>query len=267
MVVSVTGATGTLGRAVIHALHEAGHQARVLSRRAAPPMRAERRRPSSPEASWFTVDLATGEGLVPALDGAYAVIHAASDPRQPEAVDLFGTQTVLEAAHRVGVRHLILISIVGVDRIPSKYYRAKHVAEQIVEAGSLRYSILRCTQFHPFLDQQFSALARVPFVFPVPRSFQIQSVDTREAADRLVRAIEDGPRGRLPDFGGPDVLTLDTAAELWVAARGISKRVVAVPIPGGLARAFREGHNVAPNGARGRITWTEWLGTHPAPEP
>jgi uncharacterized protein YbjT (DUF2867 family) len=248
MIVSVTGATGVLGREVVRALQRAGHDARSVSRAPAPR-----------KAGWFNANIATGDGVLDALDGAYAVIHAATDPRQPDQVDVNGTRIIVDAANRVGVRHVIFISIVGVGKIPLKYYRAKHEAEQIVEAGAVRHSILRATQFHPFLDGQFSALARLPLVFAVPRGFQIQSVDASEVAARLVRAIEDGPRGRLNDFGGPEVMPIDTAARRWTVARGIAKRVVTIPVPGRLAGAFRDGHNVTPNGERGRITWTDWL--------
>ncbi len=53
-----------------------------------------------------------------------------------------------------------------------------------------------------------SAAARVPFVIPIPTEFRVQSVAPLEVADRLIRCLGEGPGERLPDFGGPEVLTL-----------------------------------------------------------
>ncbi len=250
----VTGGTGHLGREVVRAALAAGHTVRVLSR--------GRRPPEAPESTeWATADLVTGAGLDQSLIGTDAVVHAASDPRNPIPVDIEGTRRLADAARHAGVGHLVYVSIVGVDRIPLAYYRQKLAAERVLKESGAPYSILRATQFHSFVDQVFGSVARIPLVFPLPAGFRIQSVATKEVAGRLVRAIAEGPRGMLPDFGGPEALTLADAAAAWKTARGIRKPSLSIPVPGRTAAAFRAGHNLVSDGERGIIRWAQWLET------
>ena len=254
MRVLVTGGTGELGSAIVTAALGAGHVLRIASRRA----RSARDADSS---EWAQMDLETNAGIDAALDGVDAVVHAASDPRRPEAVDIDGTRSLAAASKKAGVRHLIYVSIVGIEAIPVKYYRAKLAAEEVVATSGVPWSILRATQFHSFIDRILRALARCPIVLPVPAGFCVQSVATSEVAARLLRCVLTGPAGRLPDFGGPEVLSLADAAGEWMRLRGVHKPLLQVPIPGGVAAAFRAGKNTVREGEHGRITWSEWLRT------
>ena len=77
----------------------------------------------------------------------------------------------------------------------------------------------------------------------------------------MVRAAEAGHGGRLPDFGGPEVLTLGEMAAAWKEARGIRRPTLHLPLPGALAAAFRAGRNTVPDGQgeRGTLRWRDWL--------
>ena len=246
----ITGATGTLGRHATTAAQAAGYDVRLQSRRPHPEGQAAR---------WAVADLETGEGLAHAVGGVEVVLHLASDPRRPQAVDVEGTRRLVRAAEAAGVQHLVYVSIVGVDRIPLGYYRAKREAEEVVAACGVPHSILRATQFHAFLDALIGGAARVPLVLPLPTDFQVQPVAAEEVAARLVQAVGEGPMGRLPDFGGPEVLTVGEAVAAWKRARGVTKPVVPMPIPGAVAAGFRAGHNTAADGERGALRWAEWL--------
>ena len=252
MKVLVTGGAGSLGRALVRALMRDGHAARVMSRRA---------RPESAPAGveWASADLVTGEGLSAAVEGVDAVVHAASDPRRAEAVDVGGTRRLIESARAAAGAHLVYISIVGVDEIPFGYYRRKLAAEKLIESSGIPFSILRATQFHSLIDFGLSKLARVPLVMPLPSGFKFQCVDEGEVAERLSACVAAGPRGRLTDFGGPRVVTLGEMARTWKSTRGVTKRVVNLPLPGAVAAGFRAGKNTAPDAERGVIGWEEWL--------
>ena len=250
MRVLVTGGTGTLGRHVVRAALEHTHTVRVQSRSP---------QSNSAPVEWARADLATGEGVREAVGGVDAIIHAASDPRKPQAVDVAGSRRLLEAAREAGVDHFIYVSIVGVEEIPFSYYRAKAEAERLVIESGVPYSILRATQFHSFVDQIIRTAARVPLVLPLPTDFRVQSVAAEEVAARLVGVLNGGPGGRLPDFGGPEVMTLGGAARVWRQARGVRNPVVNVLLFGGLAAGFRAGYNTVPEGERGVVRWEEWL--------
>src|SRR5260221_13642384 len=75
------------------------------------------------------VDLITGKGLDQALEGAEVVVNLANSPTFDEAsLDFFriSMNNLLAAGERAGVRHDVILSIVGVDKVPQlDYYRAK----------------------------------------------------------------------------------------------------------------------------------------------
>lgn len=248
----ITGGTGTLGRALAHKVTGLGHAVRIMSTR-------QRAATDPAGVEWARADLATGEGLREAVDGAETVFHLASDFNNAGAVDVAGTRRLVEASRAARVSHIIYISIVGIDDIPTAYYKRKREAERIVESSGVPYSIQRATQFHSFVAGLLSKAARVPLVMPLPAGFKFQSVDESEVATRLAGCLSDGPRGRLVDFGGPEVLALDEMAEAWMEASGVRKRRVNLPLPGAAAKALRAGKNTAPEGVRGTIRWREWL--------
>jgi uncharacterized protein YbjT (DUF2867 family) len=138
------------------------------------------------------------------------------------------------------------------------YYKAKRAAELVVEASSVPYTIFRATQFHSLLDGFLTRLARLP-VLPVPRHVRFQPVATGEVAARLVELVHNGPSGRAPDMGGPEVRAFDDLAHSWLRARGRSRRVLQLPTAGRVARAFKNGVNLCPERADGIVTWEEWL--------
>lgn len=280
MKILVTGATGTLGRAVVKAAAAAGHEVRAMSRkreRTGPTGPSERMGPTPSErigptesaatTETVTADLSNGKGLVAAVEGVQAIVHAATDPRRSDSVDVDGTRLLLDVARRARVSHFLYISIVGVDKIPLGYYRAKLRAEELVETSTMPYSILRATQFHGFIDALLSKAANLlPWVMPLPSSFHVQSVDVHDVASRIVTSLADGPKQRLRDFGGPDTMLLADAAAYWKQARGVTKRIISIPIPGGTAAGFRAGANIAWNGDLGTTRWTEWLERHRTPQ-
>jgi uncharacterized protein YbjT (DUF2867 family) len=100
----VTGGTGTLGRLVVQRLKDAGRDVRVLSRRPRADGGVE----------FVTGDLETGAGIGAAVDDAELIVHCAGSSKGDEDK----AATLVKAASRAGVQHLVYISVVGADRIP-----------------------------------------------------------------------------------------------------------------------------------------------------
>ncbi|MGH3781201.1 MAG: SDR family oxidoreductase [Pseudonocardiaceae bacterium] len=70
------------------------------------------------------------------------------------SLDFFRTSVtnLVAAAHAAGVRHIVTLSIIGVDQVPDMaYYRAKTLQEDLVKAGPIPYSIVPATQFMEFV--------------------------------------------------------------------------------------------------------------------
>jgi uncharacterized protein YbjT (DUF2867 family) len=204
-------------------------------------------------------DLATGRDLTTALAGAEIVVHAASDPRgDPWQVDVAGTRRLVEAVDRDRLRHLVYVSIVGVDRIPYGYYRAKWAAEQVLLASGLPVTLLRATQFHDFVDVLLDGARRGP-VLPVPMGWRVQPVDVGDVAAHVTEICARPAAGGVVEFGGPEELSAADLARAWAAVRAPGTHVVATPVPGRLSAAFRDGAAVPTGGARGRRTYAEHL--------
>jgi uncharacterized protein YbjT (DUF2867 family) len=210
---------------------------------------------------WVQVDLETGQGIADAVVGINVVVHAASSPfKHTRRIDVDGTRLLLEQARAAGVAHVIYISIVGVDRIPYAYYRAKLSAEELVQNSGISWSLLRATQFHYLVDLFFQAATKLPLVTLLPTDLQCQSIAEREVASRLCELVATGPRGRLPGLGGPEVMTAGEMAHIWLKLRGLHRRVLPFHVPGTVAQGFRRGYNTCPDQpVHGRITWTEWV--------
>ncbi|WP_371614899.1 SDR family oxidoreductase [Streptomyces sp. NBC_00454] len=236
----VTGGTGTLGRPVVERLRTAGHEVRVLSR-------------SAPD---FPVDLRDGSGLDAAMAGAEVIVHCASSPRGGDDV---AAGHLIRAAERAGtVGHLVYISIVGVDEVPLPYYRTKLKVERMLEASGLGLTILRTTQFHDLVAQALAAAARLP-VMPLPAGVSGQPIAVEEVADRLAALAAGPPAGRVPDMGGPEVLTFEEAARAYLAATGKRRPLLTVPLAGKAYAGFKRGGHLTPSHAVGRGTFAEFL--------
>ena len=145
---------------------------------------------------WVTADLLTGPKVADAVADVDAIVHCATNGRHP-ADDVIGTRRLIDTALLGGSPHLIYMSIVGVDKIPLKYYRHKLGVEGIVERSGLPWSVLRATQFHDLVADLLRAASRLP-VMTLPAGVSVQSIDTSDVAGRLIEMIAAGPQGGRP---------------------------------------------------------------------
>src|SRR5689334_22475267 len=126
MKIVVIGGTGLIGSKLVALLRQRG--AEVLA--------------ASPNSG---VNTLTGEGLAEALSGAQIVVDVANSPSfENDAVMKFfrtSGSNLLAAEAKAGVRHHVVLSIVGADRLPdSGYLRAKVAQENLVKASGIPYS-------------------------------------------------------------------------------------------------------------------------------
>jgi uncharacterized protein YbjT (DUF2867 family) len=250
----VTGGTGTLGRLVVPRLRDAGCKVRVLSRRS---------HEADEGIEYVMGDLATGEGIEAAVDGADLIVHLAGSNKGDEDKAL----NLVRAASRTGARHLVYISVVGADRVPVVsgvdramfgYFASKLAAEHVVADSGLPWTTLRATQFHDFILMTARQMARLPLI-PLPAGFRFQPVDAGEVADRLVELALGTPAGLVPDMGGPKVYEMRDLLRGYLRARRKHRLIVPLRLPGKGAHAYRAGANLAPERAVGRRTWEEFL--------
>jgi uncharacterized protein YbjT (DUF2867 family) len=247
-VILVTGGTGALGRLVVERLRTASHEVRVLSRR--------------PGRGTHVGDLTSGTGIAEAARGAEVIVHAASDTFRFGRGDVTQTEHLLEQAR--AARHLLYVSIVGIDQIPFAYYKRKLECERRIATSGIPYTLLRATQFHELIAEVLHRAGRLP-IAPLPLDFRFQTVAADEVAERAAELAVGEPAGGRLNFGGPEVQTLAQMAAGWRSVLGRPRRLVRLPLPGTVARAFRAGLNTCPGEGAGRQTWTEYVSTRPAP--
>ncbi|WP_037602980.1 SDR family oxidoreductase [Streptacidiphilus rugosus] len=254
----VTGGTGVLGRAVVARLRERGEAVRVLSRR-------ERPADAEPGLGWARADLSTGEGVDAALAGAAAVVHCATGFGGDQEATLM--RNLVAGARRapgVTAPHLVYVSIVGVERIPFGYYRAKLAAEELLSRSGLPWTVQRATQFHDLLRALFAATARAPLM--VVPDLRFQPVDVRDVATRLAELAVAAPLdGWALDIGGPETRTAPDLARAYLAATGRHRPLLPFRLPGRTFSAFRAGGNLVPGEPYGHIAFGQYLSELPAP--
>ena len=209
MKLTVIGGTGRIGSQVVQQLTATGHQA-------------------VPAALSTGLDLITGQGLDQALEGAEVVVNVANSPTFDEAsLGFFRTSmtNVLAAGERAGVRHQVILSIVGVDQLPELvYYRAKTLQEELLRQGPTPYSIVRVTQFFEFMSTLvFETADDTSVRLPATR---IQPMASADVADAVVEVCTGTPLRAIRNFAGPDVFPLDELGRLTLAARQDNRAVI-----------------------------------------
>jgi uncharacterized protein YbjT (DUF2867 family) len=245
--VLVTGGTGVLGRRLVTQLVADGYEVAITSRKATA---------TAPEGvAVQQVDMRSGAGLADAVAGVDTIVHAASSPRGAKKVEVDGARHLLAAIAQHGATpHLLYVSIVGVDRHPFSYYRAKWGAEQAFMAGEVPWTIQRATQFHNLLYQLLS----LP-ITGLPFGSTFQPIDVSEVVVRLAELVATGPSGRAEDIGGPEVLDVDDLVGQYREVLGKKPRSFTLPAAGKTLRAFGQGIQTCPDHRYGTITWHDFL--------
>lgn len=243
MRIAVAGGTGQVGRHVVAAARERGHETVVLARSQG-------------------IDLAAGTGVSEALRGVDAVVDTTSitTTSKAKATQFFEavTHSLLAAEREAGVGHHIVLSIVGIDDIDTGYYGAKLVQERAVAAGDVPWTILRATQFHEFAEQMFERGSVGPLHLAM--RMRTQPVAAREVAERLLDLVEAGPAGRVADLAGPREESLVEMIRAYARLRGVRGSIPAFSLPGTWGRALRGGKALpGPDATLGRQTFGEWI--------
>jgi uncharacterized protein YbjT (DUF2867 family) len=243
----VTGGTATIGGRVVPMLRAAGRDVRIFSRHL---------RPDEPGIQHVEGDTVAGRGLAEALAGVEVVLHLAGGPKG----DDIAAKNLAAAAADASVRHLVLISVIGADRMPIGYFRAKAQAERTFTESGLPWTVLRAAQLHEFVLPVVRRMAKLPLL-PVPGGLRFEPVHVDEVAARLTELALDAPAGRVVDIAGPEVLSIRELADAYTDAKGArARRGLPIRIPGAIGRAYRAADNLADEPAqRGERTWGEFL--------
>jgi uncharacterized protein YbjT (DUF2867 family) len=246
MKLTVIGGTGLIGSQVVRKLTDAGHQA-------------------VPAAPSTGVDLLTGEGLDQAVADAEVVVNLANSPTFDAAsLDFFRTSmtNLLAAGERAGVRHQVVLSIVGVDQVPQlDYYRAKTLQEDLLREGPTPYSIVRATQFFEFVDAVLSWTSDDTTVrLPATR---LQPMAAADVVDAVVEVSVGEPLRGIRNVAGPDVFPLDELGKVTLAAKQDNRTVVTDDTAGMFAVVTGDVLIAGPDARLAPTHYRDWLAARP----
>jgi uncharacterized protein YbjT (DUF2867 family) len=245
MKIVVIGGTGLIGSKLVEKLREDGHEPLAASLDTG-------------------VDTLTGEGLAEALEGAEVVVDVSNSPvMEDDAVlDFFQTSSrnLLAAEAAAGVRHHVVLSVVGSDRLPeSGYLRAKVAQEEAVKEAALPYTILRASQFFEFIGRIADSSSNGEVINLAPAFVQPESAD--DVAATLADLALHDPVNGIVELGGPEQFRLDELARRVLCASH-DERLVRTDAHAPYFGAELEAHSLTP-GPDARIAPTrfeDWLG-------
>ncbi|MEU6447413.1 NAD(P)H-binding protein [Streptomyces sp. NPDC046979] len=215
MRIAVIGGTGLIGSKVVEKLKAAGHEA-------------------VPHSLSTGVDVVSGQGVAQAVAGADVVVNLTNSPTFDDASPAFfrtSMDNLLTAAHEGGVGHFVVLSIVGVDKVPElDYYRAKALQEELLRSGPVPYSIVRATQFMELMDAVMTWTADDDTV-RLPAT-PIQPIAAEDVAEAVAQVALGAPLNGIRDIGGPEVFALDELGRLTLSHKGDARSVVTDPTAG-----------------------------------
>jgi uncharacterized protein YbjT (DUF2867 family) len=139
----VTGGTGYIGRYLIPLLLARGHRVRVLAREG-----SVKRVPSG--ATPVAGDALDVESVAASFRPGDSVIHLVGTPHpspskaaQLEKVDLVSIRSTVSAAQRVGIDHLVYVSVAQPAPIMQAYLWVRTLGEAMIREAGLTASIVR----------------------------------------------------------------------------------------------------------------------------
>lgn len=213
MKIVVIGGTGLIGSKVVSGLRAKWHE--VVA--------------ASPNTG---VNTLTGEGLDAALAGAKVVVDVSNSPSFAgnAAIEFFETagRNIAEAERKAGVEHHVALSVVGTERLlASTYFQGKLAQEALIKASAVPYTILRSTQFFPFVSGIVEGGTVGEEVRLSPAL--VQPIAADDVAEAMVEIALSPPVNGTVEIAGPEAIRLDAFAAEYLSAKADGRRIVADP--------------------------------------
>lgn len=232
----LTGATGTVGRAVLSRLADSSEPVRCLVRD------PRRLGPERVRVQIALGDLADPGSFRNALRGVDTVIHLAASIRdQPrgslEELNGMATMRLVRAAERAGARRFVFFSAMGATaQASARFMRSKALASEAVKRAELETIIFSPSIVYTPGDPWLTLLERLTWLPAVPVSGSgralYQPIWAEDVADTVLAAL-DLPMSTEPrsfELAGPEALSYDDLVRVTLRTLGRSRPLMHVPL-------------------------------------
>ncbi|WP_166980272.1 SDR family oxidoreductase [Paramicrobacterium fandaimingii] len=253
----VVGGTGLVGSAVAAAARARGHAVRSLSREI-----------PAPDAANFVIGVdyrvcnlyhSTQAELDEHLRGADVVIDCLNGVSHvAQAVFRVGAVQITDAAARVGITRIVVVSDVGCDQSDFAYYEAKTDQEGVYLDSPVATTVVRFTVVFEQMLQIIEKASRFRVV-PTSSRAQIQPIDVADMAEVIVDTTADTGPDEIKSYGGPEIASVRSFSQQWLTHTGRRAALVPVPLITAIGRYLRSGANIVADSRRGSTTWQDWL--------
>jgi uncharacterized protein YbjT (DUF2867 family) len=238
-VLLLTGATGTVGKALLTRLTADGTTVRCLVRD------PRRLGPDRVRVQIALGDLGDHLSFRHALRGVDTVIHLASVIRdQPhgsiEELSGVATWRLVQAAERAGVNRFVFFSTLGAStRSRARLMRAKAIAERAVLASPMEHTVFAPSIIYAPGDPYLNLLQRMSWLpaMPIPGSGAagFEPICAADVASCVMAALPGGAHGddavnARYELAGPQVLTHRQIVQLALRSFHRRRRIVGIPM-------------------------------------
>jgi uncharacterized protein YbjT (DUF2867 family) len=217
----ITGASGTVGSAVLAEVAGRGLPHRALYRSAAEAAKA----PAGTEA--VLGDFADKASLAPALREVRSVFLVCSPI--PQLVEL--ETNVIEVAEAAGVERIVLSSALGAGDYPKSFPSWHRKVEERLKAMRTEYVILRPNSFMQNVVAFYAPSVRAQGAsFAAMGEARIAYVDVRDVAAVTAAVLGGGHDGATYELNGPEALSCAEVASKISKHAGVLARFVDIPV-------------------------------------
>jgi uncharacterized protein YbjT (DUF2867 family) len=259
-VILLTGATGTLGSALLRRLVSEGKQVRCLVRD------PRRLGPERVRVQIALGDLANPASFRHALRGVDTVVHLAAAIRDQDAASIeelngVATARLLRASERVGVKRFLFFSALGATlHSPARFFRAKALAEEAVRAAPMETYVFSPSIVYSPGDPWLRLLERLSWLPAMPVSgngqARYQPIWADDAAAATMAVLDGRGNGAEPiELAGPETLSHDQIIKTVLRSLGRRRRLLHVPLP--VVRAGLEALEATVGTSSAFATWEE----------
>ena len=245
--VTVFGASGFVGRAIVRALARQGYLIKAACRHTelAEPLKTAG---DVGQVMLMQTNVRFPQSVTAAAMGSQAVINAVGIPWQRgkqryDSVHAGGAKAIAEACATMGVQRLVHISGIGADNRSSRngYIRSKVAAEDAIVAAFPSATILRLSVVFGPNDQLFNRMASIaalprlmaPFLPLVGNgSAKVQPVFAGDVGDAAAAVLARPASAKsVFELGGPRIYTYREIAALTLREIDRKKPVLGLPAP------------------------------------